>query len=182
MTKTNRMIRRISPAALWLVLVTPACFAQGSQRVSVVQGDTGQAVAGANIWVCAGMVQPAYANTPACLPAATIYSDPKLMNPVAQPLVSDGLGNYSYFGVAGTYTEVITGPSMRAEFADGGVRRQRGKSGVSEWVDSVQQYRSVQRVDSEPGFRRDHYNRRGQHERARRACDREYVEQRRIQL
>jgi hypothetical protein len=95
-----------------LALAAPGVLAQGSQRVNVVQGDTGQAIAGANIWVCTGMVQPAYGSTPACAPAAAIYSDPMLMNPVTQPLVSDGLGNYSYFGVAGTYTEVITGPMI----------------------------------------------------------------------
>src|SRR6202041_577996 len=75
-----------------LALATPGALAQGSQRV--------------------GVVQPAYSSTPACAPAATIYSDPMLMNPVTQPLVSDGLGNYSYFGVAGTYTEEITGPMI----------------------------------------------------------------------
>ncbi len=112
MTKTNSIVAMILLAAAWLALAAPATFAQGSQRVSAVQGDTGQAIAGANIWVCTGMVQPAYSDTPACLPTATIYSDPMLMNPVTQPLVSDGLGNYSYFGIAGTYTEVITGPMI----------------------------------------------------------------------
>jgi hypothetical protein len=58
------------------------------------------------------MVLPAYTSTPACSPTATIYSDPTLTTPVTQPLVSDGLGNYSYFAVAGTYTEVITGPMI----------------------------------------------------------------------
>jgi len=77
--------------AILLALATPGASAQGSQRVNVVQGDTGQAIAGANIWVCIGMVQPAYASTPACAPAAAIYSDPMLINPVTQPLVSDGL-------------------------------------------------------------------------------------------
>ena len=109
---TPRIFGLIALPFVWLFLATPSTFAQGSQRVNVVQGDTGQAIAGANIWVCTGMVQPAYSSTPACLPTATIYSDPMLMNPVTQPLVSDGLGNYSYFGVAGTYTEVITGPMI----------------------------------------------------------------------
>jgi hypothetical protein len=112
MTKTNRILAIILLSAGSFILAAPGVFAQGSQRVSAVQGDTGQAIAGANIWVCTGMAQPAYTNTPACLPTATIYSDPMLMNPVTQPLVSDGLGNYSYFGVAGTYTEVITGPMI----------------------------------------------------------------------
>ena len=98
--------------AILLALATSGALAQGSQRVNVVQGDTGQAIAGANIGVCTGMVHPAYTSTPACAPAAAIYSDPMLMNPVTQPLVSDGLGNYNYFGVAGTYTEVITGPMI----------------------------------------------------------------------
>src|SRR3984957_5349740 len=77
--------------AILLALATPGASAQGSQRVNVVQGDTGQAIAGANIWVCIGMVQPAYPSPPACAPAAAIYSDPMLINPVTQPLVSDGL-------------------------------------------------------------------------------------------
>jgi hypothetical protein len=112
MMKTTRILVLIFFALTSLALAAPCALAQGSQRVNVVQGDTGQAIAGANIWVCTGMVQPAYSSTPACAPTAAIYSDPMLMNPVTQPLVSDGLGNYSYFGVAGTYTEVITGPMI----------------------------------------------------------------------
>jgi hypothetical protein len=113
MKTITRTFGPISLVALLVALAAPSgAFAQGSQRVNVVQGDTGQAIAGANIWVCTGMVQPAYSSTPACAPAAAIYSDPMLMNPVTQPLVSDGLGNYNYFGVAGTYTEVITGPMI----------------------------------------------------------------------
>jgi len=112
MKTITRTIGLMLFVALLLALTAPGVCAQGSQRVNVVQGDTGQAIAGANIWVCIGMVQPAYSSTPACAPAASIYSDPMLMNPVTQPLVSDGLGNYNYFGVAGTYTEVITGPMI----------------------------------------------------------------------
>ena len=108
----TRILALILLAIVWTTLGAPVAFAQGSQRVNVVQGDTGQAIAGANIWVCTGMVLPAYTSTPACSPTATIYSDPTLTTPVTQPLVSDGLGNYSYFGVAGTYTEVITGPMI----------------------------------------------------------------------
>src|SRR5579863_3466504 len=100
MMKTTRILTLILLTASLLMLAAPGAFAQGSQRVNVVQGDTGQAIAGANIWVCTGMVQPAYSSTPACAPTAAIYSDPMLMNPITQPLVSDGLGNYSYFGVA----------------------------------------------------------------------------------
>jgi hypothetical protein len=108
----GRICSVILLAAACLTLTAPRAFAQGSQRVNVVQGDTGQAIAGANIWVCTGMVLPAYTSTPACTPSAAIFSDPMLTQPVTQPLVSDGLGNYSYFGVAGTYTEVITGPMI----------------------------------------------------------------------
>ena len=108
----TRILALILLAIVWTTLGAPVAFAQGSQRVNVVQGDTGQAIAGANIWVCTGMVLPAYTSTPACSPTAAIYSDPTLTTPVTQPLVSDGLGNYSYFGVAGTYTEVITGPMI----------------------------------------------------------------------
>jgi hypothetical protein len=107
-----RILTLILLATACATLVAPTVFAQGSQRVNVVQGDTGQAIAGANIWVCTGMVLPAYTSAPACTPTAAIYSDPTLMTPITQPLVSDGLGNYSYFGVAGTYTEVITGPMI----------------------------------------------------------------------
>jgi len=112
MLTMTRTLALILFATAWITLGAPAAFAQGSQRANVVQGDTGQAIAGANIWVCAGMVLPVYGSTPACTPTAAIYSDPTLMTPITQPLVSDGLGNYSYFGVAGTYTEVITGPMI----------------------------------------------------------------------
>src|SRR6202142_1476292 len=104
MKTITRTFGPISLVALLLALAAPGAFAQGSQRVNVVQGDTGQDIAGANIWVCIRMVKPPYSSTPACAPAATIYSDPMLMNPVTQPLVSDGLGNYSYFGGAGKTT------------------------------------------------------------------------------
>jgi hypothetical protein len=89
--------------------LAPAAFAQGSQRLSVVQGETGAAVAGANVWVCAGIVLPTFTGTPPCTPSATIYSDPTLATPIVQPLISDGLGNFTYFAPAGTYTEVING-------------------------------------------------------------------------
>ncbi len=112
MLTITRIFALIVVATAWITLGAPAAFAQGSQRANVVQGDTGQAIAGANIWVCTGMVLLAYSSTPACSPTAAIYSDPTLMTLITQPLVSDGLGNYSYFGVAGTYTEVITGPMI----------------------------------------------------------------------
>src|ERR1700683_4727830 len=112
MLTITRIFALILLTTAWITLGAPVAFAQGSQRANVVQGDTGQAIAGANIWVCAGMVLPVYTSTPACTPTTAIFSDPTLMTPITQPLVSDGLGNYSYFGVAGTYTEVITGPMI----------------------------------------------------------------------
>ena len=54
-----RILTLILLATACFTLVAPTVFAQGSQRVNVVQGDTGQAIAGANIWVCTGMVLPA---------------------------------------------------------------------------------------------------------------------------
>src|ERR1700677_2551324 len=100
----TRILALILLAIVWTTLGAPVAFAQGSQRVTVLQGDTGQTIAGENICVCSGMVLPAYTSTPACSPTAAIYSDPTLTTPVTQPLVSAGLANYSYFAAAGTYS------------------------------------------------------------------------------
>ena len=58
MLTITRIFALILLTTAWITLGAPAAFAQGSQRANVVQGDTGQAIAGANIWVCAGMVLP----------------------------------------------------------------------------------------------------------------------------
>jgi hypothetical protein len=96
-----------------LTLAAPLARAQGSQRLSAVQGETGAAVAGADVWVCSGIVTPTFTGTPPCTPLATIYADPMQAMPITQPVISDGLGNFTYFASAGTYTEVINGDVVK---------------------------------------------------------------------
>ena len=86
-------------------------YAQGvsytGTPVALTRG--GFPAAGAAVVVCAGNVTVTLTANPPCSPYATIYSDPALTVPIAQPgFKTDGLGNYPFFVAAGaTYTIVI---------------------------------------------------------------------------
>lgn len=103
-------MRRISTIAVWVCLCATAGFGQGSQRQSVAVSLQGSPIPGASVWACQAGSTPNYNATPPCT-LANIYSDPSLGSQflVTQPLVADGLGNYTYYAPAGTYVEVITG-------------------------------------------------------------------------
>lgn len=79
-----------------------ATFYRADGWVKSVQG---QAIAGAQIFVC---LQPAdFAFLPPT-PLASIFSDPQGFSPVAQPLITDGFGHYEYYAASNTpYTEVV---------------------------------------------------------------------------
>ena len=47
-----------------------------------------------------------------CTPLAQIYSDAALTQALANPTTTDGLGNYSFFAVPGTYEIEISGPGI----------------------------------------------------------------------
>lgn len=106
-------MRRIAIILAWTCLCTAPAFGQGSQRQSVSVSPQGTPVPGATVWACVAGSTASYSATPPCT-LANIYSDPSLGSAflITQPLVSDGLGNYTYYATAGTYVEVITGSNV----------------------------------------------------------------------
>ncbi len=94
--------------ALMLIFATPA-RAQGSRHDGVVQGEQGIPVAGATIVVC---TQPANVTITPCTPLANLYTDTTLTTPAANPLTSDGLGNFHFYAAPGEYTVQVYGPGI----------------------------------------------------------------------
>ncbi len=70
-----------------------------------VKSVLGQAVAGAQIYVC---TQPANSAFVPPSPLALIFSDAAGQMPLAQPVSTDGFGHYSYYALSGFYTEVVS--------------------------------------------------------------------------
>ena len=70
-----------------------------------VKSANGQAIAGAQIYVCSP--QPANVGTVPPSPLATIYSDPLGANPITQPIIADGFGHYDFYALQMLYTLVV---------------------------------------------------------------------------
>jgi hypothetical protein len=70
-----------------------------------VKSANGQAIAGAQIYVCSP--QPANIGTVPPSPLATIYSDPLGADPITQPIIADGFGHYDFYALPMLYTLVI---------------------------------------------------------------------------
>jgi len=106
-------MRRIALILAWTCVCAGTAFAQGSQRQGVSVSPEGTPVAGASVWACQAGSTPSYTATPPCT-LVNIYSDPSLGSSylITQPLISDGLGNYTYYTAAGAYVEVITGSNV----------------------------------------------------------------------
>src|SRR5262249_35777163 len=47
-----------------------------------------------------------------CTPLAQIFSDPAMTQALANPMATDGLGNYTFYAAAGRYTIEISGPGI----------------------------------------------------------------------
>ena len=104
---------------LLLAALAGACTtqAQYAQRVDVVQNAMGYAVPSANVTVCtysAGSYSLVlgvwtYNGTLPCTSTVTIYADPGGANPITQPVVTNGNGDYAYWVTPGTYTECVAG-------------------------------------------------------------------------
>lgn len=90
-----------------LALLAPVAQAQGSRKDDIVFGPGGHPVAGATVTVC----QASATGTP-CTPLATIYTDATLTVPAANPLQTDGIGNYHFYAPAGRYLVQISGPGI----------------------------------------------------------------------
>ena len=93
--------------AVTLVMGSGQLFAQGSRKDDVVFNAQGRPMAGATVRVCT-----AAATGQPCAPLALIYSDAALTQALANPISSDGLGNYTFYAAPGRYEIEISGPSI----------------------------------------------------------------------
>jgi len=94
-------------ASLALGVLVPAARGQGSRHDDIVFGTTGHPVAGATVRVC-----QATATGSPCSPLATIYTSAAMTTTTANPLQTDGLGNYHFYAPAGRYMIQFTGPGI----------------------------------------------------------------------
>ncbi len=94
----------ISAAGPWAATTR----AQGSRKDDVVFNSRGQPMAGASVRVCAASA----GTTSPCSPLASIYSDNALTQALANPISTDGLGNYSFYAAPGRYVIEIAGPAI----------------------------------------------------------------------
>ena len=94
-------------ATMGVVMCAGSVFAQGSRKDDIVFNAQGRPMAGATVRICtsAATGQP-------CTPLALIYSDPGLTQALANPISSDGLGNYTFYAAPGRYEIEISGPSI----------------------------------------------------------------------
>jgi len=82
-------------------------WAQGSRKDDIVLNRFGQPVAGATVTVCTSGAT----GTP-CSPLAAIYSDRGLTQPLANPMSSDGQGNYYFYAAPGRYMVQLSGAGV----------------------------------------------------------------------
>lgn len=106
-------MKRFLLVLAWMLLPTLA-YGQGAYYRSVVQTTTGQAVAGAQVTVCAynsGQYSAvgAYTGSFPCVSPVTTYFDPGLTKPITV-ITSNGQGNFFFYVAAGTYTLTVMAP------------------------------------------------------------------------
>jgi len=105
--RTRLLIRACVLAALLLVVFVPVGSGQGSRKDDIVLNRFGQPVAGATVTVCTSGAT----GTP-CSPLASIFSDIALTQPLANPLTSDGQGNYHFYAAPGRYMIQVSGAGV----------------------------------------------------------------------
>ena len=112
----SRFKRATTMGFLWALLalalrVVPGgvgtAHAQGSRKDDIVFNSRGIPLAGATVRVCA---MPASGQP--CTPLALIYSDVALTQALANPTITDGLGNYFFYAAPGKYEIEISGPAI----------------------------------------------------------------------
>ncbi|HEV2615625.1 MAG TPA: carboxypeptidase-like regulatory domain-containing protein, partial [Candidatus Acidoferrales bacterium] len=105
-----RIFLKIAAVSCLSVLFTAtAVWGQGSRHDDTVRGEQDIPVAGATVVVCA---QPANVTITPCTPLANLYTDATLTTPAANPLTSDGLGNFHFYAAPGMYTVQVYGPGI----------------------------------------------------------------------
>src|SRR5579872_632727 len=103
----NGILRTAAVAAVVFLIGSAAAFAQGSRKDDVVFNAQGRPMAGAGVRVCT-----ASATGQPCSPLASIYSDAALTQALANPIATDGLGNYTFYAAAGRYEIEISGAGI----------------------------------------------------------------------
>jgi hypothetical protein len=94
-------------AAAAIVFFAVGAMAQGSRKDDIVFNAQGRPMAGARVRVCS-----ASATGQPCTPLAQIFSDPGLTQALANPMATDGLGNYTFYAAPGRYEIEISGPGI----------------------------------------------------------------------
>src|SRR5579863_4603326 len=104
---TKHFLALAAVAALALLSCGVNARAQGSRKDDIVFNAQGRPMAGATVRVCtsAATGQP-------CAPLTQIYSDAALTQALANPISTDGLGNYTFYAAPGRYEIEISGPSI----------------------------------------------------------------------
>jgi hypothetical protein len=100
----TRVMTLVALGALWAA--QPAA-AQGSRKDDVIINAQGRPLAGATVRVCT-----AASTGEPCAPLANIYSNQTLTQAMANPLTTDGLGNYFFYAAPGRYTIEVSGPGL----------------------------------------------------------------------
>ena len=111
MRKISRIWMRALIAAVAVCAAGPwaaTAKAQGSRKDDLVLNSRGQPLAGAQIRVCANNAT----TTSPCTPLASIFSDVGMTQAAANPLTTDGMGNYSFYAAPGRYVIEISGPGI----------------------------------------------------------------------
>ncbi len=107
----NNKIRKLFVATLLtaaaMVFCAASAMAQGSRKDDIVFNAQGRPMAGAGVRVCS-----ATATGQPCAPLAQIFSDPAMTQALANPMATDGLGNYTFYAAPGRYEIEISGPGI----------------------------------------------------------------------
>lgn len=112
-----------------------------------VKNALGQPIAQCLIAILNGELSAVNTTTQPGTPLASIFSDPDGVNPLANPMMTDGLGNFQFWAAAGNYVVQIYGPGIaNTQFLQpisiGGGGGGGGGTGVS----AVQPYASSQTI------------------------------------
>jgi hypothetical protein len=105
-----KVLKLSTGVLLALLFACPSLRAQGGGVGTsgiVVISPTGRPVAGATVTVC----NITDFGVP-CTQTVSIFSDPALTSPLANPTKTDGLGNLIFYAAAGSYHYTITGSSI----------------------------------------------------------------------
>jgi hypothetical protein len=90
-------------------LGVPTASGQGTRKDDMVLNARGTPQAGASVAIC---TPGANTTVTPCSPRANIFKDPALTQALANPITTDGLGNYFFYAQPGKYTVQIYGPGI----------------------------------------------------------------------